>query len=313
MCVYPHSAGSPKILDQLRSNPALGILGRMKRSIEYNALFRQEAFDQAYMWAVELLAKETIDMGKFYDRYSRKEVEKDRQEAERLILKYAQKRSPEEEQAKRFATIFEATIHEQVELSDWLGPDVRTIKVTSYDDLKNKVDTIAEIVHEKTETSHLALAIDVTFSPAIEKKFSSILDGIKSGRCATIKYFLSEDTESGEMDVPSSLTNVPRVVIGAEIRVVRELANLRMDGKKKELGKHAVQWTVLDELKMQCVVFGRYARTQGKTEIAAKYDALATVIEGIRKEKEKKITPEFREDSVFSAMKRYLEDVESGL
>ena len=57
----------------------------------------------------------------------------------------------------------------KLKVNNWLGPEATAIKSSRYDDIKNGVDNIVEFHKEEDfSSSHLALAIDETFSHDVE-------------------------------------------------------------------------------------------------------------------------------------------------
>lgn len=134
---------------------------------------------------------------------------------------FEKQESPEELRHRKLATVFEAIVHEHAELSEWFGPDAETIKPSRYDDIKNGIDTVAELKETGNSVARIAMGIDVTFSHDAELKFERIKKEIESGKLAEVKYFYSESS-----DIKEKLSNLPRVVIGADEKTIREVANM---------------------------------------------------------------------------------------
>jgi hypothetical protein len=237
---------------------------------------------QAYEKALSGKGQEQIDMGHFVDDYGPENVESDRHRVAELEAKFEAEMTPETQEALRLGTILEAIITEQVELNEWLGPDVRTRKASRYDDVVNGVDTIAEIEQENS-TSHLALAIDVTHGVMLQKKFDRIKREIDEGTLTTIKYF-----ENSDETFRGRLLKVPRVVLGVEKSAVVELAGLWNAGKNKELATHPVQVQLIEEITVQLQSCLEYAQKTGKGDIARVYERQLRIIEGIANQPDKK-------------------------
>src|SRR3989344_2551324 len=120
---------------------------------------------------------EPIKLDDFEDIHGKEEVEHDKQLEAHLPALFAKETTAEMEERKRWATVFEAIVHNHVELDDWLGSEARTVRPSRYDDYMNGVDTIVEFGgaqgSEKTE-SHLALAIDVAYGASLTNKLDRI-------------------------------------------------------------------------------------------------------------------------------------------
>lgn len=239
-------------------------------------VFERMAIREAFNKAEEVLRRDEISL----DRFDGGEVERDKEYVEKMEGIFKEGRTTEEEEGRMLAVIFEAIMHEQSELSDWLGPDATTIKPSRYDDIANGVDQLVEFLNEE-EASYLAMAVDVTFGEDVVKKFDRIKNEIDSGVLGRVKYFYSENTKK-----KGFLENVPRVVIGADARTVKELSELWVEGRKKELSQHNIQYQILDEILIQAETFAAYAEKNGKVRVAGAYKDMAKKIGDIIGEKE---------------------------
>lgn len=268
-------------------------------------LEKELLLDRAYKKAQEILQEDIVDPEEFVDLYGRENVEKDLDYVKEMEERFRKESTLEIERTKRMATVLEAIIYEQAELSEWLGPNACTIKPSRYDDIKNGVDSVVEFQKEEGEASHLALAIDVTFSPNIEKKLERIKREIRNGQLTRIKYFVSE-----YMGFRGELTRVPRVVIGADVTRIRELSDLWLNKRKRELADHPVQFQILEEMRMQLEFFKEYAREVGREEIALVYHRSLEMIKGIiaSKQEEKGELPveELERDQIFRSIQGYI-------
>lgn len=189
------------------------------------------------------------------------------------------------------ALIFEALVLDQTERSNWLGENAMTVRASKFDDYANGVDMIVEFPEEISR--HLALAVDVTTSEMLAKKFSRIREEIDRGRLSRVKYYDSKNFR-GE------LKNVPRIIIGADQSSVRQAGELWLENKNKELAVHPMQNIILDEIVFQLKAFSDYAAGRGKKEIADSYNNSLKIIERIIREKNALFPPE--NDRVFSAI-----------
>jgi len=193
-------------------------------------------------------------------------------------------------------------------MNGWLGEHATAKKASWYDDLKNGIDEIVEFDQTETSaTSHLALGVDITFSKDIFKKMDDIKTRIDSGDIGVIKYLLTK-TYRGEM------RNVPRVVIGADMKNLNEIIKLWIDKKKKKLAQHRVKFMVLSQIMVQLNDFAEYAEKTGKHEIAGSFYKVLRIVENIWDEESKNYPSEndsfnFDEDRVYSAIKNYCDDL----
>ena len=231
--------------------------------------------------------------------------------------------TPETQKAKQIATVFEAIIHEQTELSDWLGPEASTVSTSRYDDIAHGTDTIVRFQREDEADAHLGLAIDVTFSPDIRKKLDDVKEGIKHGNLTEIKYFALPDPENPDEYISMGRLKVPRVVIGISKESVDNLAELWVEKEKKILAKHPIQHVVAREILDQLTIFEHYARSRNRSEIAAAYRQVREVLERSLREKDDGVWLKkrdslrewnamggLRSDNVFNAITNYMEDME---
>lgn len=243
------------------------------------------ALVKAYEKAVEELETDVMNMDSLVDLYGAENVAADKAEVARLEKIFADNSNEQIERAKRTATILEAIIHDQFEMSDWFGPNARTIKPSRYDDIKNGIDTIVEIEKENEPKSHMALAIDVTFSTDMEEKFARIKKEIDQERLAKIKYFNS-DTHRGEV------SQKPRVIIGADIDTIDELAALWTDGSKESrdrLAKHPIQIVLLDQILNQLEYFKVYAQRNKKEAVIPALSQAIYLVKEVYDDRLKKI------------------------
>lgn len=151
--------------------------------------------------------------------------------------------------------------------------------------------------------AHLALAIDVTFSPNIRDKFERIREEIDRGDLATVKYFHSD-----YMHFRGQLSKVPRVIIGADCRTVKELADLWLNDKKRKLGEHQIQFQILDEILLQLKIFRAYAERKGQADLVDIYGRAEELVTKIWEQKRKALEDNGLRDDVFASIKDYLRE-----
>jgi hypothetical protein len=253
--------------------------------------------------AEEVLARDAIKPHDFIKLYGQENVHTDEEWVRKREAEIAATSTPETQEALALSRVFEAIIHLHAELSDWFGPRAHTIRASRYDDLKNGVDEIMECQLGRGAAAHLALAIDVTFSPNIRDKFERIREEIDRGELATVKYFHSE-----YMHFRGQLSNVPRVIIGADCRTVKELADLWLNDKKRKLGEHQIQFQILEEILSQLKTFRAYAEQRGKTDLVDIYERAEGLVVKIWEQKRKALEDNGLRDNVFASIKDYLKE-----
>ncbi|MDD4995850.1 MAG: hypothetical protein PHW15_00005, partial [Patescibacteria group bacterium] len=249
-----------------------------------NKIFEDLTQEQMFSKAKKVIQREEIKPRDFKDLYGEDNVQIDEQYVERMERIFKQEEKPEQKKINQLATIFEAVIYEHGELSDWFGPDAYMIKSSRYDDIKNGVDSVIEFREDERAASHLALAVDVTFSSDTQNKFKRIKKEIDNGQLAKVKYFCSE-----HLSIRGELSHLPRVIIGAGAKTVNELGELWIEEKNKKLGNHHIQFQILEEILMQMKAFAKYAKTKKQNEIADTYEKTAKMIEKIYQNKKENL------------------------
>ena len=275
----------------------------------------------AFERARKLNDKETIDPRKF-EHYDKTMIARDMELVARRQADFRMQSTKESEENKKAATVLEAILHEQIGKSDWIGPNVSTIKASQYDDIVNGVDTIARIQREGEGDTHLGLAIDVTFSTHITEKLDRIKDDVKSGKLTQIKYFASPNPEDPNEYTYMGSLKVPRVVIGIEKKAVLELTKQWMENGT-EISRSPIQHVIASEIVEQLEFFERYARSRNQPAVAAVYKQVRSVIERSLSEKEDGVWKKernrdkevdamkgLRNDRVRRAIEDYMEEIE---
>lgn len=248
-------------------------------SFENPASHRNEVIEATFEKSVKVLKEDEIDQNDFRDLYGDENVDKDFEEIDRLEKAIGGEAIPQDKESLRLATVLEAMIHYHGEQSEWFESDAETFKTSRYDDLKNGTDGVVEFAEENS-TSHLAFGIDATYGHYSDLKIKRILERIKEGSLARIKYFESEATQfRGE------LKKVPLFVIGVASRTIVEVAELWLEKQNKELAKHPIQMQILQELLEQAKVFADFAEEQGQLDIAKKYKNIGAKVMSVIKDK----------------------------
>lgn len=270
----------------------------------------REIIEKAYEKSKEIILGSALKEDSFTDLYGEENVSKDKKYVAKMENVFEQSASEEQRYFKMLADVFEAIFFQQAELSEWLGKNAVTIKTARYDDIANGVDSIAEF-QEEEHASHLALAIDATTSDDLGKKVGRIKEEIEKGEMARIKYFFSEHVSKHQGFGRGEKVNIPRVIIGADRNVIKELSELWLENKNKELAEHPIQFQILEEIMIQCEVFKNYAAKmqdgKNRLDIINNYNKTQEIVKRIYEEKKKTIQDDgFRQDEVFDAIKRYM-------
>lgn len=263
--------------------------------------------DRVYQKVENIIKDDRIDIDGFQDLYGEGQVKRDKEYVEKMNGKFDQESNYKDKENKKIATIFEGIIGEQAELSEWLGSDINTIFATEYDDIVNGIDIIAEFSENKTEFSHLGLAVDATYSNQFSEKILKIKENIKKGKLATIKYF-----ESSDMDFKGQLSQIPRVVIASDFKTVIELVELWDTGKKEDLANHPIQFQILEQIIMQLKTFKEYAQkiefvqNVDSDRMIKKFELFIDIFDNIYKNRQKNVVDDNRRDGSTDKIKMYL-------
>ena len=243
----------------------------------------KDIIDKAYQKALAEIAENRAIEPRAFTKfnYDPAIIEEDLRYVEVMEKKFKQDERPEFAEQQKLATILVVIMQTQIEMNDWMGPDVTTKQASRYDDIKNGIDTICEFEQE-SGVQHLALALDITSSWNPTKKLSRIKEEIDAGKLSTVKYF-----ESSDETFHGTLQLVPRVVIGAERKAIVELAELWLNKKNKELASHPIQLQILNEIVHQLKAFMNYAEKKGKTNVAAIYNRSLRLMDHIRSSSDK--------------------------
>jgi hypothetical protein len=255
--------------------------------------------EKAFVRAQKSLEEYAIRPEEFTDLYGKENVEKDNRFVDKMEDRFkADESAPDV--LKKIATIFEAIFNECGESCGWFGPNTTIIKTSRYDDIAHGVDEVVEFEEGENTASWLALAIDVTFSQKLDKKFRTIYEEIDQGSMARIKYFKSE-----RMNIRGEKSMIPHVVIGADLETVSELMKLWDERKGKTLSDHFIQFQILEEILMQCESFASYAKSVNKNDICSIYEKSAETIRKIIDEKKKTVKDTGVRDKVHAAISEY--------
>jgi len=283
-----------------------------KQPTKTETTIQKSPADEAYKRAEKSLQTDTPDPKTFIRRpdnpngiYSQETVERDLRYVVDMQREFKSQRNPLTQEFERLAKILEAIIHEQTELSDWLGPEAHTINTSEFDDISNGIDIIIEFqLDGLPPEQYPLLAVDITSSPhTIRKKFQRIETEINNERLSTIKYFASGDRRT-------MVKQIPKVVIGADRKTLNGLISAWLKKDSAALANHPIQDMILEEAIRQLNVFRTHARKMHpQTQTTAHiFTQLIITLNDILKEKSRKSLPEnmLKSDTVFSAIDQEL-------
>ncbi len=267
-----------------------------------------EVEDALYKLLVPENNRRAINPKDFSDLYDAATIENDEKSVRNALEHFAERDSEAARIGKQRGELFESIINSQIAESDWMGPNADVIVPSKFDDIKNGVDGIVEFEGEEGANYHLALAVDVTESKQhLAQKFEDVKRSIRQGSLSKIKYFKSKNFR-GE------LSEVPRVVVGADRGTINNISRLLLQFKRlqssvaeqrknpddrsipqgaaKELAKirteiaeHPLQTLVLTEAKIQLEAFKIYAQRKNKHEVVEAYTRVLSIIDAIIEEK----------------------------
>ncbi|HTR18733.1 MAG TPA: hypothetical protein VMH91_02010 [Candidatus Paceibacterota bacterium] len=211
---------------------------------------------------------------------------------------FAKVNSPEQEESKRVAEVFEAIILEKSQGDGWLGDGVSALKTSLYDDYFNGSDMLAEWEISEGDSQVLALSVDVTFSTLkMSEKIEHIRENVKNGKLGSVKYFKNKDGSfRGERN------GIPQVVVGVDRNTVFKLADFWIKGDTSGLASHPVQRVLIDEIAHQLELIKDFAGSRGQKQVADAYSRSLSLIRKIQKQKENIAHGEFGNDRVYKAI-----------
>ena len=253
--------------------------------------------------------RSAIPLSKFEGLYDPAMISADAAYVERMERKFREDEKPELAHFQRRAELLEALMREEIKSAGWLGEEANPITASRYDDIKNGVDLVVEFL-KKEGVNRLALSVDVTSNvTSLEEKLQKIKGDILEGHLTQVKYFVSSDGNRQE------IKNVPRVVIGIESHVIKELSELRLEihvcaqalmnnkesrslspetaewyrtrgiQAKEKLTGHRIQMLILDEIEMQITSFMKFAGRNGQDQLVEEYEKTAGIIRDLRESK----------------------------
>lgn len=180
----------------------------------------------------------------FEESVGQAEVQKDAKYVEDMEKKFSEERKRDEAKGK----VLEKLLVQQLELSDWMGPDCFTFETTRYDDIKNGTDLVLEWPGESDDDEPVRLCVDVScadsYDTIMTKKESvgkRLIDRENTG--TEVKYFYSEIK-----DEESTLKHQPRVIIMINEDGLYEMLKLLEDNGPQALKDERLQLAILNEI-----------------------------------------------------------------
>ncbi len=252
----------------------------MRNSFE-GASLQSAEIDHFHEKALKVMEADQIQETAFIEPYGEDTISRDVQKVVELEAKFLERETPQSKEQKKVADIFEAIILWNGEQSDWFGPNAMTMKTSRFDDYVNGVDAIVEFQGNEVGTaSYVGLATDITFSTDTTTKFDRLRGQIDRGELAKVKYFHSE-----HMSMHGQLSNLPEVVVGADRKMVLELAEMWAEKRFQELAEHRMQIMMLLQIQEQLITFAQYAESIQRADIADVFRSRLKIIEGILNDK----------------------------
>jgi len=271
----------------------------MSNSNDIRAEIERNTINRAYEKAVSVAEKTTIRPEDISPPYSPEEIAEDKRYVEKRERDFEKNPESEKENLK-YATVLEGIVLDQITTNGWLGKNAQARKTSRYDDIKNGIDIVVEFQKEDIFSHHVGLAVDATFgNPTfVQKKIQDVLDNIKKGKLAELKYFETKNYKG-------VLKNIPRVIIGVDRRHVLELATLWSNIEEREkLEKHPAQRIFLREAIRQLDFFAEFASKEGQKELVPIFEQNAKILRDISSEKSMAgiTTDEYADDRVFNSI-----------
>lgn len=290
-----------------------------------------ETEERVYQFLIPRLEETAIDMDDFKEVKGEKIVTNDKERVRQRIEELEELGQSELDPRKKRSKILEAILTEQIEMSDWFGPNTSTVFASEYDDLFNSLDLILEFGDDNDkDIKYDPLGIDVTSTTErIEKKLTKIKEHMLRYNGSLVRYFRSE-RENPE----TKLEQLPRLIIGVEPELVQELSQLwleankhRIEGKnplelseetkqkireaREALSHHRTIGLLLQEIKLQIEELEKLTKENKRWKDSKKFKNLLARINALLKEKNLNPEDEAKnnEDKIYKAIRESLERV----
>lgn len=258
-------------------------------------IFHPDVLKTLVKKTIETNDRYSISLQPFIELYGMETVKKDYAViAERLLKHFDHALSGPE----KMGHIFENAFLDIGSRGKWFGEKSELVRASKFDDIINGVDMIATIVADDDSARHLAIASDLTFSfPGVSEKFNKILNGVRQGKMAQVKYFNSE-----LLHVTGQLRNIPRTVVGLDVENLNSF--LLKWIKEPELAQLKYGGVMLNQITNQCRAFAAVA---GKKQelVSESYNRAADIIDTLLDQEYKGI--EIPPDKLANAVAKHSE------
>ncbi|MCX6714218.1 MAG: hypothetical protein NTX72_00185 [Candidatus Uhrbacteria bacterium] len=200
--------------------------------------------EAAYQKALET-ETDQIQVEDFEGVYGKKQLRAQAKEVERLrgIFDHGSA-NPEMGEMRQLGKILEAIVIEQIELNEWLGPNINTQQTCEYDDYANGIDFVTEF-NEDGALRHMGFAIDATHGKGqvIRLKLEKIRSQLNRGELGEMTYFQTVD-----QSIQGRKRFIPKIVLALEKQHVVDIARLWVQGNQTALAEHPVRQTIMKEI-----------------------------------------------------------------
>jgi hypothetical protein len=259
-----------------------------------------EILESAYAKAESLLNAKAVDMKAFKGIYGEEKIRIDEAKVADYERKFAAADSTEQKRRdKKLATVMEAMFFDEAS-KGWLGEGAQVLPASKFDDYVNGVDCITEYKRGST-AAYLAMAIDATWSSNPYSKFDRIGENLSRGKLGKIEYLKADGR-------PQRGREVPRVVIGASEKTLREVIKLWMNGDEAALKDHPIQILFLKEIVKELEECRTFSQKRKQERNVTVFDEYLAILKPILEEKKQTIptTGTFENDTVWNGIKASL-------
>ncbi len=161
---------------------------------------------------------------------------------------------------KQWSVIQEAIILNELEMSNWFGDSVRTIRPTNHADFVQKVDGILKFEDK-------LVAFDATFKKQPYDKVHLIKNKLDAGELNPITYFYDEETSF------KGSTQATGIVLGFDRENLLDVtedwlySQEGVPGSKKNIAEHPVQMQLLYQALMQFSAYELHSKSNNHEDL----------------------------------------------
>ena len=255
------------------------------------------SFEQGAEQAKKIIAREAISFDSLESKYGVQEIRKDKTYVANRKECFSQGKKIDA-YGENCAKIFEAILHMRLKKQEWLD-GIQAVKTNEFDDIAAGVDEAVRVFDSETKKEFCSFAVDAMITGggplniAVEKKMRRIQEEILRNELPSVKYFFDPETES------LGLKNLPRFVVGADMKTINELNEMWLEHQKEEMRNHPLQTEILEQLIEQAKEIGDFADRNGKHDIAKKYKDVQMWARKKLSEKTKNVANAFGDNATF--------------